>query len=53
MIYHSEVEFTMQADMHNERFPNHVVTVGNINVLKTAILIGPNNSGKTDFIRIL
>ncbi len=53
MIYNSEVEFSMQANMHYKRFPNNVIKSGNVNVLKTAVLIGPNNSGKTNFVRIL
>ena len=52
-IYHSEVEFTMQANMHYKRFPNNVAAVEGVNVLKTAVLFGPNNSGKTNFVRIL
>lgn len=53
MIYNSEVEFSMRANMHYKRFPNNVAKVGRINVLKTAVLIGPNNSGKTNFVRII
>lgn len=53
LIYNSEVEFSMQANMHYKRFPNNVAKAGNINALKTAILIGPNNSGKTNFVRII
>ncbi len=53
LIYHSEVAFSMQANMHYKRFPNNVATVEGVNVLKTAVLFGPNNSGKTNFVRIL
>lgn len=53
LIYNSEAEFSMQANMHYKRFPNNVARVGNVNALKTAILIGPNNSGKTNFVRII
>ena len=53
MIYNSEVEFSMRANMHYKRFPNNVAKVGSINALKTAVLIGPNNSGKTNFVRIV
>lgn len=52
-IYHSEVEFTMQANMHYKRFPNNVAAAEGVNVLKTAVLFGPNNSGKTNFFNIL
>ena len=53
MIYNSEVEFSMRANMHYKRFPDNVVTTNGVNALKTAVLIGPNNSGKTNFVRIL
>ena len=53
LIYNSEVEFSMRANMHYKRFPNNIANVGKINALKTAILIGPNNSGKTNFVRII
>ena len=53
LIYNSEVEFSMRANMHYKRFPNNVAKIGKINALKTAVLIGPNNSGKTNFVRII
>lgn len=53
LIYNSEMEFSMQANMHFKRFPNNVATINGVNALKTAILIGPNNSGKTNFVRTI
>ena len=53
LIYNSEVEFSMRANMHYKRFPNNVAKDGKVNALKTAVLIGPNNSGKTNFVRII
>lgn len=53
LIYNSEVEFSLRANMHYKRFPNNVAKVGKINALKTAVLIGPNNSGKTNFVRFI
>lgn len=53
LIYNSEVEFSMRANMHYKRFPNNVTKLGSVNALKTAVLIGPNNSGKTNFVNIL
>lgn len=53
MIYNSKVEFSMHANMHYRRFPSNVTAINGVNVLKTAILIGPNNSGKTNFVRVL
>lgn len=53
MIYNTEVEFSMHANMHYKRFPNNVVTVGSVNVLKSAVLFGPNNTGKTNFVHCI
>ena len=53
LIYNSEVEMSMRANRHYKRFQNNVFSAGDVNVLKTAVLIGPNNSGKTNFVRIL
>ena len=53
LVYNSEVEFSMRANMHYKRFANNVAKYGSVNILKTAVLIGPNNSGKTNFINIL
>ncbi len=52
-IYNSEVEFTMRADMRYKRFPSNVVSDKNTHILKSAMLSGPNNAGKTNFIRCL
>lgn len=53
LIYNSEVEFSLRANMHYKRFSNNVSNLDSINALKTAVLIGPNNSGKTSFVRII
>ncbi len=53
LIFDKEVEFSMHANMHYRRFPSNVSSNGSVNVLKAAVLIGPNNSGKTNFVKIL
>ena len=52
-IYNNEVEFSMRANMHHKRFKSNLTSFGQIHVLKTAMLIGPNNAGKTNFIRCM
>lgn len=52
-IYNNETDFSMRANMHYKRFSSNVLSVNNIHVLKTAMIIGPNNSGKTNFVRVL
>ena len=53
LIFNSEVEFSMRANMHYKRFPDNVARSGRVNALKTAVLIGPNNSGKTCLVHII
>ena len=50
MIYNQEVEFSMMANMHYSRFPTNVASVNGVHALKTAVLLGPNNTGKTNFV---
>lgn len=53
LIYNSPIMFSMRANMHYKRFQNNVATIDGVNALKTAVLIGPNNSGKTNFVRVI
>ena len=53
LICNSETEFSMQANRHYKRFPNNVASFKELGVLKTAVIFGPNNAGKTNFVNIL
>lgn len=53
LIYNAETEFSMQANRHYKRFPNNVRNYDEIAVLKSAVIFGPNNAGKTNFVNIL
>ena len=53
MIYNQEVEFSMIANMHYSRFPTNVASIHGVHALKTAVLLGPNNTGKTNFVRAI
>ncbi len=52
-IYDKEVEFSMRANMHQKRFISNLISINNSNVLKSSIILGPNNTGKTNLVRIL
>ena len=52
-IYNKEVSFTMRADMRYKRLSSNVIKLNNVNVLKSAVILGPNNTGKTNFIRCI
>ena len=53
LIYDTETEFSLQANMQSRRFAQNLAQAGRIHVVKSAIVIGPNNSGKTNLVRIL
>ena len=41
----------MRADLRQKRFSSNVIAGNGINVVKSALIIGPNNAGKTNFVR--
>lgn len=53
LIFNRKVEFSMIANMHYKKFSSNVANIRHAHVLKSAILIGPNNAGKTNFVRVL
>ena len=48
--FNKEVFFTMEADMRIKRFPDNIFQK-KVNIVKSAIIYGPNNTGKTNFIK--
>ncbi len=53
LIFDTDTEFSLQANMQSKRFAQNIAPAGKIHVVKSAIVIGPNNSGKTNLVRIL
>ncbi len=53
LIYDIRTDFSLQANMQGRRFPQSIAPAGGVHVVKSAIVIGPNNSGKTNLVRIL
>ncbi len=53
LIYDTETEFSLQANMQSRRFAQNLAPAGKIHVVKSAIVIGPNNTGKTNLVKIL
>ena len=53
LIFDTKTEFSLQANMQSRRFAQNIAPAGKINVVKSAIVIGPNNSGKTNLVRIM
>jgi len=48
--FNKPVEINLKADMRTKRFSCNVYSTKDINIIKSAILYGPNNTGKTAFI---
>lgn len=48
--FNRPVELNLKADMRTRRFSCNVYSIGDISILKSAIIYGPNNTGKTAFI---
>ena len=53
LIFDTDTEFSLQANMQSKRFAQNIAPAGKIHVVKSAIVIGPNNSGKTNLVKIL
>ena len=51
--FNEEVEFSLKADLRTKKFPFNYYTNDNVNILKSAIIYGPNNTGKTNFIKCI
>ena len=51
--FKDEIRFSMKADMRNKKFGANVHKENSFNVLKTAGIYGPNNTGKTCLIKCI
>ena len=52
--FNKPVEMTLRADMRTKKFPSNVINVNdNLNILKSIAIYGPNNTGKTSFIKCI
>lgn len=52
--FDKEVEMSLIADMRTQKFTSNITNIdSNLNILKSIALYGPNNTGKTSFIRCI
>ena len=51
--FNESVRFSMKADMRNKKLGFNVHKINNFNVLKTAVIYGRNNAGKTCLIKCI
>lgn len=49
--FNNSIEMNLRADMRTKKFTSNVININEkLNVLKSAVIYGPNNTGKTSFI---
>ncbi|MCD8285973.1 MAG: ATP-binding protein [Clostridia bacterium] len=53
LVFSDKVEFSMKADMRTRRFQGSVFSENSFNIVKSACVFGPNNMGKTCFVRVI
>ena len=52
--FNKTVEFSMKADMRTKRFYTNIYQgENNENILKSSVIYGPNNTGKTSFVNCI
>ena len=52
--FNKPVEMTLRADTRTKKFSSNVINVNdNLNILKSIAIYGPNNTGKTSFIKCI
>lgn len=52
--FNNETKMTLKADMRTNRFAFNVININdNLNILKSAVIYGPNNTGKTTLINCI
>ena len=51
--FNESIKFSMNADMRNKKLGFNVHKINNFNVLKTAVIYGQNNAGKTCLIKCI
>ena len=50
--FNKPVEMNLRADMRTKKFSSNVININeNLNILKSIAIYGPNNTGKTSFIK--
>lgn len=52
--FNNQVEMILKADMRTKKFSCNVININeNLNVLKSSVIYGPNNTGKTTLINCI
>ena len=52
--FNNTIEMSLKADMRTKKFSSNVININdNLNILKSAVVYGPNNTGKTTLINCM
>ena len=52
--FNNTIEMSLKADMRTKKFSSNITNINdNLNILKSATIYGPNNTGKTTFINCI
>ena len=52
--FDNKVEMNLKADMRTKKFLSNITNINdNLNILKSSVIYGPNNTGKTTFINCI
>lgn len=52
--FNKPVEMVLKADMRTKKFSSNIITLNeNLNILKSIVIYGPNNTGKTSFLKCI
>lgn len=52
-VFDEQISFSTKADMRNKKFSTNVHRENHFNILKTVGVYGPNNAGKTCFVKCI
>ena len=53
LVFSKEIEMNLEADMRNKKLSSNVHSFHNINIVKTSVLYGQNNVGKTCLVKAI
>lgn len=52
--FNNSIEMNLKADMRTKKFSSNVININeNLNILKSAVIYGPNNTGKTTLVNCM
>ncbi len=52
--FNNTIEMSLKADMRTKKFSSNIININdNLNILKSAAIYGPNNTGKTTLINCI